>query len=115
MPSGFMESWAYVKNQRRHATVVESAGSSLLSISMDIRLILILDGKDLRYMMKVGDVVKLRSNGKIGLVIDRFTRSEPDGNPNGDFMVCYRYRVLFGEETMIIQNGVSVEVISESR
>jgi hypothetical protein len=65
--------------------------------------------------MKVGDMVKLRSNGKIGLVVDRFRRSEPDGNPNGDFMISYRYRVLFGEEAMMIRNTAALEVISESR
>ncbi len=65
--------------------------------------------------MKVGDMVKLRSNGKIGLVVDRFRRSEPDGNPNGDFMISYRYRVLFGEKTMMIRNAGSVEVVSEYR
>ncbi len=64
--------------------------------------------------MKVGDVVKLRSNGKIGLVVDRYKRSVSDGNPNGDFMIYYRYRVLFGEEEMMIQNRGSVEVVNEA-
>ncbi len=65
--------------------------------------------------MKVGDVIKLRSNGKVGLVIAKYRRAEPDGNPNGDFTISYRYKALFGTETMIIHNRSSVEVISENR
>jgi hypothetical protein len=65
--------------------------------------------------MQVGDAVRLHSNNKIGIVVERYRRAESDGNPNGDFMICYRYKVLFGTEAMIIQNINSVEVINESR
>jgi hypothetical protein len=65
--------------------------------------------------MKVGDVVKLRSNGNIGLAVGRLRRTELDGNPNGDFTVYYRYKVLFGEESMIIRKPGLVEVVNESR
>ena len=65
--------------------------------------------------MKVGDVVKLKVNGKIGLVTDRIRRTEADGNPNGDFVIYYVHRVQFGEQSMVIKNHSSVEVINENR
>jgi hypothetical protein len=65
--------------------------------------------------MQVGDAVRLRADGRVGLVIARLSRPEPDGNPNGDFTISYRYRVLFGEKTMMIRNARSVEIINESR
>mgnify|MGYP001326732658 CR=1 FL=1 len=65
--------------------------------------------------MKVGDVVKYRCSGQIGLVIEKNRRVLSDGNPNGDFMVYYRYKVLFDSETIMIQNPGDVEIINESR
>ena len=65
--------------------------------------------------MKVGDVVKELCSGQVGLVIERYRRAEPDGNPNGDFTVSYQYKVLFGTETAFVRNARSVEVINESR
>lgn len=65
--------------------------------------------------MKIGDVVKERCSGQVGLVIEKLSRTEADGNPNGDFTISYRYKVLFGTEAVFIRNVRSVEVISESR
>ena len=65
--------------------------------------------------MKVGDVVRLKVDGRVGLVIDRIRRAVPDGNPNGDFMIDYWHRVLFGEETMVVKERWALEVISEYR
>jgi len=65
--------------------------------------------------MKIGDVVKERCSGQVGLVIEKYRRTEADGNPNGDFTISYRYKVLFGTETVMIRNTRSVEVINESR
>lgn len=65
--------------------------------------------------MKVGDVIKERCSGQVGLVIEKYRRVEQDGNPNGDFTVSYKYKVLFGTETVFVRNARSVEVINESR
>ena len=65
--------------------------------------------------MKIGDAVKLRTSGQVGLVIDISRRAVPDGNPNGDFTFEYRYKVLFGEEAMVIRNRSSLEVINANR
>tara|TARA_R110001583_G_scaffold14285_1_gene60083 strand:- start:8605 stop:8802 length:198 start_codon:yes stop_codon:yes gene_type:complete len=65
--------------------------------------------------MKVGDVVKERCSGQVGLVIEKLSRAEADGNPNGDFTISYRYKVLFGTDEVFALNARSVEVISESR
>ena len=65
--------------------------------------------------MKVGDIVKLRSDGRVGLVVDKFSRAEPDGNPNGDFTISYRWRVLFGDQTAMIRNAGSGVVVNERR
>ena len=65
--------------------------------------------------MKIGDVVKLRWDGRIGLVTERFRRAESDGNPNGDFTVYYVHRVVFDDGTMMIRDHTAVEVINESR
>ncbi len=63
--------------------------------------------------MKVGDIVKLRSSGKVGLVVGRSRQTRPDGNPNGDFMIYYQHIVLFDDETIMIQNPGTAEVINE--
>lgn len=65
--------------------------------------------------MKVGDVVKERCSGQIGLVVEKYRRAETDGNPNGDFTFSYRYKVLFDTEVRIVRNLRSMEVINESR
>ena len=65
--------------------------------------------------MKVGDCVKLKVNGMIGLVTDRIRRTEADGNPNGDFIIYYVHRVQFDDRSLIIEKHSSVEVVNESR
>ncbi len=65
--------------------------------------------------MRVGDIVKLRSNDNIGLVVEKYRRTEQDGNPNGDFYVYYHYRVLFGSSSVMIRNGDSLKVVNEAR
>ena len=65
--------------------------------------------------LNVGDAVKERCSGRVGLVVEKYRRTEPDGNPNGDFTVNYRYKVLFGTEIVFVRNARSVEVINESR
>ena len=63
--------------------------------------------------MKVGDVVRERCSGQVGLVVEKYRRAETDGNPNGDFTFVYRYKVLFGTEMRMVRNRTSVEVINE--
>jgi hypothetical protein len=65
--------------------------------------------------VKVGDLVRECRSGQIGLVIDKFRRTESDGNPNGDFTVYHVHMVLFNDGKRMIRNQQSVEVISESR
>lgn len=68
--------------------------------------------------MKVGNVVRFRKTGKVGLIVDKIRRCVPDGNPNGDFVIEYRYKVSCGEELITIPHGTIwniAEVISESR
>ena len=67
--------------------------------------------------MKVGDVVKFKKTGNIGLVLEKIRRCVPDGNPNGDFTVEYRYKVSFGDEIINIpQSNYSrfLEVVNAS-
>ena len=56
----------------------------------------------LRLMMKVGDAVRFKKTGRIGLVVDCFRRCIPDGNPNGDFNIEYRYKIACGEDIVNI-------------
>ena len=71
--------------------------------------------------MKVGDAVKLRSNAKmntnnrVGIVVAKQHYTMPDGNPNGDFTRHIKWKVLFGNEVMVIKNRHYLEVINESR
>ena len=48
--------------------------------------------------MKVGDAVRFKKTGKVGLVVDCFRRCIPDGNPNGDFTIEYRYKIACDED-----------------
>lgn len=67
--------------------------------------------------MNVGDVVKFKKTGDIGLVLEKIRRCVPDGNPNGDFTVEYRYKVSFGGEIINIpQSNYSrfLEVVNAS-
>ena len=52
--------------------------------------------------MRVGDMVKFKSTGHVGLVLERIRRCVPDGNPNGDFTIEYKYKVSFGDEVVLI-------------
>ena len=65
--------------------------------------------------MKVGNIVRERCSGRVGLVIEKYRRAEADGNPNGDFTISYQYKVLFGTETAMVRNTRALEVINESR
>lgn len=47
--------------------------------------------------MKVGDLVKL-SDGRVGVIVRTSTRTEPDGNPNGDFLRIRSYAVNIGSD-----------------
>ena len=53
--------------------------------------------------MKVGDMVKLKKSGNIGLVVDKVRRCVPDGNPNGDFNIMYSYRVACDDKFIMIR------------
>ena len=65
--------------------------------------------------MRVGDIVKERCSGQVGMVIQQIQKRELDGNPNGDFTISYQYKVMFGTEIVVIRNARSVDVINESR
>jgi len=52
--------------------------------------------------MKVGDAVRFRKTGKVGLIVEKLRRCVPDGNPNGDFTVEYRYKIACGEDIINI-------------
>ena len=65
--------------------------------------------------MKVGDVIKERCSGQVGLVIERYRRAELDGNPDGDFTISYRYKVLFGTEIVFFRNISGLKILNESR
>lgn len=64
--------------------------------------------------MKVGDTVRVRHTGQIGLVVEKRRMAFPDGNPNGDFVTRYRYQLLFGGALVTYQGAFGLEVISES-
>jgi hypothetical protein len=61
--------------------------------------------------MNVGDAVRLKSTGEVGIVVKKHRRSVHDGNPNGDFTFEYRWSVLFGNETRTITGRWAAEVI----
>ena len=62
--------------------------------------------------MKVGNLVKERCSGEIGLVMERYRRTEICG-PDGDFMIYFRYLVLFDTGRRTICDRNSVEVIND--
>ena len=65
--------------------------------------------------MNVGDAVRLKRTNEVGIVVKKYRKSIPYGNPNGDFTLEYRWNVLFGTETRTINNRWMCEVVSESR
>ena len=65
--------------------------------------------------MKPGDIVKHLHRGDIGLVIEKYRHTEADGNPNGDFTISYRYKVLFNTELIMIRHARALEIVNECR
>jgi hypothetical protein len=68
--------------------------------------------------VKVGDLVKLKRSGRIGIVLQKIRRCVPDGNPNGDFNIEYTYRITCGNDIVAVPAHnfyMVVEVLSESR
>jgi|TARA_R110001583_G_scaffold5598_5_gene30057 hypothetical protein len=64
--------------------------------------------------MKVGDAVIRIANGQIGIILEKHSRAEPDGNPNGDFTISYIYKVLLDDAVYFLPSRCW-EVISASR
>ena len=68
--------------------------------------------------MKVGDMVKLKRSGRVGVVLQKVRRCVPDDNPNGDFNIEYTYRIACGNDIVAVPQRsfhMAVEVINESR
>ena len=72
--------------------------------------------------MKVGDAVKFRdgkhafygTDAKVGIVVEKQNYTVPDGNPNGDFTRHVKWKILFGEQTVMVKNRYHLEVINEN-
>ena len=68
-----------------------------------------------RFTVKIGNAVKFRKTGKVGLIVEKTRHCVPDGNPNGDFTIEYRYKIACGEDIVNIpQSGFwsAVEVVA---
>ena len=68
--------------------------------------------------MKIGDMIRIKLTGKVGLIVEKIRKCVPDGNPSGDFNIEYHYRVSCNDGFVVIpqRNFFRVaEVISESR
>jgi len=52
--------------------------------------------------MKIGDMIKLKRTGEVGLIVETIRRCVPDGNPNGDFNIEYHYRIAIGDRFVTI-------------
>ena len=68
--------------------------------------------------MKVGDMVKLKRSGRIGIVLKKIRRCVPDGNPNGDFNIEYTYRIACDNDIIAVSERnfyMAGEILSESR
>tara|TARA_B100000085_G_C18167151_1_gene359989 strand:+ start:40 stop:237 length:198 start_codon:yes stop_codon:yes gene_type:complete len=52
--------------------------------------------------MKIGDMIKLKRTGEVGLIVEKIRRCVPDGNPNGDFNIEEHYRVSIGDRFVMI-------------
>jgi len=61
--------------------------------------------------MKVGDAVEMIGDGSVGIIIDKVRRCVPDGNPNGDFNIEYRYRVACGEKVFVVPQHGSYRIM----
>ena len=68
--------------------------------------------------MKIGDMIKMKRTGKIGLILEKVRHCVPDGNPNGDFCIEYKYKVACDDKIVMIPAAkfhVHAEVIRENR
>ena len=52
--------------------------------------------------MKIGDMIKLKQTGEVGLIVEKIRRCVPDGNPNGDFNIEHHYRIAIGDRFVMI-------------
>lgn len=66
--------------------------------------------------MKVGDAVIRIANGQIGIILEKHSQSDPEGNQvyNGDFTISYMYKVLLDDAVYFLPSRCW-EVINESR
>ena len=68
--------------------------------------------------MKIGDMIKMKRTGEVGLIVEKIRKCVPDGNPNGDFCIEYKFKVACGDKIVIVpQHGFHAyaEVVRESR
>ena len=68
--------------------------------------------------MKLGDMIKIKETGQIGLILEKVRHCVPDGNPNGDFYVEYWYKVACDDMITVIPQyrfHTYAEVINENR
>ncbi len=68
--------------------------------------------------MKIGDMVRLKKSGSIGLIVDKFRRCVPDGNPNGDFNIVHTWQVQCADSVVNIRQRdffKVAEIIYEDR
>ena len=66
--------------------------------------------------MKVGDMVKIKESGQIGLILEKVMHRVPDGNPNGDFYIEFWYKIACDDEITMIPKyrfHTYAEVINE--
>ena len=52
--------------------------------------------------MKIGDMIKLKRTGEVGLIVEKIRKCVPDGNPNGDFNIEHHYRIAIGDRFVMI-------------
>ena len=55
--------------------------------------------------MKIGDMIKLKRTGEVGLIVEKMRKCVPDGNPNGDFNIEHSYRVAIGDRFVVIPHA----------
>ena len=52
--------------------------------------------------MRVGDMVKFKRTGEVGLIIEKIRKCVPDGNPNGDFNIEYHWRISCNDKIISV-------------
>ena len=52
--------------------------------------------------MKIGDMIKLKQTGEVGLIVEKIRKCVPDGNPNGDFNVEEYFRVAINDKFVVL-------------